>query len=221
MESSAVLLSGGLDSAVLAAAEIDAGRIVRPIHVRAGLAWEDAEAAAIAALLASPPFLDHIHPAVTLSIDMRDIYTSAHWAVQGRAPAYDEPDDTVYLEGRNITLIAKAAVLCATLDVPRLVLGPLAGNPFPDATPDFFEAMARAMTLGLGRRLAIETPFRALHKPDVVRLGARLGVPMALTVSCMQPIGGEHCGRCNKCRERKDAFTEAGVTDPTRYLAEG
>ncbi len=218
MQASAVLLSGGLDSAVLAAAEIDAGRDVWPIHVRAGLAWEDAEAAAIDALLAAPPFAGRAHPVATLSIDMRDVYPSSHWAIEGRAPEYDEPDETVYLEGRNITLIAKAAVLCARLDVPRLVLGPLAGNPFPDATPEFFSTMARAMSLGLAHALAIDTPFRTLHKADVVRLGARLDVPLALTLSCMQPVRGQHCGRCNKCRERQEAFAEAGVEDPTTYL---
>jgi len=218
MQASAVLLSGGLDSAVLAAAEIHAGRDVWPIHVRAGLAWEDAESAAILALLASPPFKGCAHPIARLSVDMRDVYPSSHWAVEGRAPEYDEPDETVYLEGRNITLIAKAAVLCAKLHVARLVLGPLAGNPFPDATPEFFTTMARAMSLGLAHTLAIETPFRALHKSDVVRLGARLNVPLELTLSCMQPVGGQHCGVCNKCRERKEAFDEAGVDDPTMYV---
>ncbi|MEO8484190.1 MAG: 7-cyano-7-deazaguanine synthase [Acidobacteriota bacterium] len=218
MQASAVLLSGGLDSGVLAAAEIDAGRDVWPIHMRAGLAWEDAEFAAITALLAAPPFADRVHPLVSLSIDMRDVYPSSHWAVEGRAPHYDEPDETVYLEGRNITLIAKAAVLCARLGVSRLVLGPLAGNPFPDATPEFFATMARAMSLGLAHSLAIDTPFRALHKADVVRLGARLNLPFELTLSCMQPIGGGHCGKCNKCRERQEAFAEAGVRDPTTYL---
>jgi len=216
-QASAVLLSGGLDSAVLAAAEIDAGRDVLPIHVRAGLAWEAAEAAAIAALLAVPPFAGCAREVVSLSIDMRDVYPSSHWAVAGRAPEYDEPDETVYLEGRNITLIAKAAVLCARLHVPRLVLGPLAGNPFPDATPEFFGTMARAMSLGLDHALTIDTPFRTLHKADVIRLGARLGVPLELTLSCMQPIDGQHCGACNKCRERQEAFVEAGVRDPTIY----
>jgi 7-cyano-7-deazaguanine synthase len=38
-----------------------------------------------------------------------------------------------------------------------------------------------------------------------------------LTLSCMQPVGGSHCGRCSKCRERRDAFLEAGIVDPTKY----
>jgi len=218
MEASAVLLSGGLDSAVLAAAEIDAGRDIWPMHVRAGLAWETAEAGAIERLLAAPPFKRRAHPIRSLALDMRDVYPARHWAVEGRAPAYNEPDDTVYLEGRNITLMAKAAVVCARLGIPRLVLGPLAGNPFPDATPEFFDTMARAMSLGLAHTLTIDAPFRELHKADVIRLGQRLGVPLAITLSCMQPVNGTHCGRCNKCRERHEAFVEAGITDETTYL---
>ena len=97
------------------------------------------------------------------------------------------------------------------------MLGPLAGNPFPDATPRFFETMARALSIGLAWDVAIKTPLAALHKSDVIARGAALGVPFELTLSCMQPVDGMHCGRCSKCRERRDGFLEAGVADPTRY----
>src|SRR5690606_23527361 len=101
---------------------------------------------------------------------------------------------------------------------PRLVLGPLAGNPFPDATPAFFDAMARALSLGLDHRLSIVAPFRSMHKADVIKLGVELGVPLALTMSCNAPIGMRPCGRCNKCRERHDAFLDANVPDETDYV---
>ena len=213
----AVLFSGGLDSAVLLAAERRDREDVWPIHVRAGLAWEDAEARVIEALLTAPPFAGRVRPATTLTMDMRDVYPSAHWALTGRAPAYDTPDEDVYLEGRNIILIAKAAVLCVRLDAGRLVLGPLAGNPFPDATPAFFATMGRALSLGLKRPLEVTAPFANLHKEDVIRLGLELGVPLAGTLSCMSPVNGGHCGRCSKCRERQQAFSAAGVADPTWY----
>ena len=51
-------------------------------------------------------------------------------------------------------LLSKAAVLCAARGINRIAVGPLAGNPFPDATPQFFEAMARALTLGSTTRSA-------------------------------------------------------------------
>jgi 7-cyano-7-deazaguanine synthase len=203
---SCVLFSGGLDSAVLLALERRTYSPVWPIHVRAGLAWEAAEAEAIGRLLATSPFAGRIEPLITLTVDMRDVYPADHWAVRGRPPAYDTPDEDVYLEGRNIVLIAKAAVMCARLGVDRLALGPLAGNPFPDATPEFFAAMSRAMSLGLARPLAIAAPLSALHKEDVVKMGLELGVPLDLTLSCMNPTAGRPCGRCSKCRERDDAM---------------
>jgi 7-cyano-7-deazaguanine synthase len=217
MSASAVLFSGGLDSAVLLAQEIAQSGPAYPIHVRAGLAWETAESRAIARLLAAPPFAERTHPVTSLGVDMRDVYPASHWAVQGRPPAYDTPDEDVYLEGRNIVLIAKAAVLCARLDLSRLLLGPLAGNPFPDATPAFFDAMATAMSHGLDRKLEVVAPFSRLHKEDVIAIGVGLGVPLELTLSCMNPQHDMHCGVCSKCRERQDAFREAEVTDKTEY----
>jgi 7-cyano-7-deazaguanine synthase len=98
-----------------------------------------------------------------------------------------------------------------------LLLGSLAGNPFPDATPDFFAATSRALSLGLDAQISIAAPFAALHKADVIKKGIELGVPLELTLSCMQPKDGRHCGKCSKCRERRDAFREAGVEDLTAY----
>jgi len=217
MSASAVLFSGGLDSAVLVALERKSYAPIWPIHVRAGLAWEDAEARAIARLLYVAPFAGRVEPVATLHVDMRDVYPASHWAVTGHPPAYDTPDEDVYLEGRNIVLTSKAAVLCARLKVERLALGPLAGNPFPDATPEFIAAISRALSLGLGHPLAVVTPLVTMHKEDVVRLGVDLGVPLELTLSCMNPQGDRHCGRCSKCRERIDAFRVAGIADPTDY----
>ena len=93
----------------------------------------------------------------------------------------------MYLIGRNLTLLAKAGVVAARADARRIALGPLAGNPFPDATPAFFAAMAEALSRGLAHAVSIATPFLALHKHQVIELGARLGVPFELTLSCMQP----------------------------------
>jgi len=215
----AVLFSGGLDSAVLLALEAKDGAAVQPIHVRAGLSWEDAEARAIQRVLAAAPFRGSVQPAVTLTVDMRDVYPSSHWAVKGEPPGYDTPDEDVYLEGRNIVLISKAATLCARLGLGTIALGSLNGNPFPDATPEFLQAMARALSLGLGRPFSVVTPLSHLHKEDVVKLGVELHVPLGLTLSCMNPSGEAHCGRCSKCRERHDAFLAAGVEDPTAYAS--
>jgi 7-cyano-7-deazaguanine synthase len=156
---------------------------------------------------------------------MRDVYAATHWAVQGRPPAYHTPDEDVYLPGRNIILLGKAGVYCAAAHLDRVVLGTLAHNPFPDATPEFRAAMARALSLGLAHRLEIDAPYAGTSKADVIRRGLTLGVPFTLTLSCMNPpssavrnpLSAIHCGTCSKCRERHDAFLEAGIADPTDY----
>lgn len=213
----AVLFSAGLDSAVLLAQAAREGPAI-PLHVSVGLAWEHTEFEVATRLLATPPYAN-AQPLVRLSLDMRDIYPASHWAVRGEAPAFDTPDEDVYLEGRNIVLLAKAAVYMAREKLTRVLLGPLAGNPFPDATPEFFSTMQRALATGLNHPIAIDTPFTEMHKGDVIKLGAELGVPFELTLSCMQPVEGRHCGRCSKCRERRDGFAAAGVEDPTEYAA--
>jgi 7-cyano-7-deazaguanine synthase len=212
----AVLFSAGLDSAVLAADALTRGR-VRPIYVGVGFAWEAEERAMAARLFAQPPFAGRIDPLVTLSFDMRDIFPASHWAVRGEPPAFDTPDEDVYIHGRNVILVSKAAVYLSREKISTLLLGTLAGNPFPDATAEFFASMSRALTLGLGAPVAIEAPLAARHKSAVIRRGVALGVPLELTLSCMRPEGGMHCGQCSKCRERRDAFREAAVDDPTAY----
>jgi 7-cyano-7-deazaguanine synthase len=192
---------------------------VQPIYLTSGLAWEAAERAYVQRLLEAEPLRGRTRPFVSLSVDMRDVYAATHWALRGTPPAYHTPDEDVYLPGRNITLLAKAGVFCAASGLSRLVLGTLGHNPFPDATPTFRAAMARALSLGLAHELQVEAPYADLAKADVIRRGAELGVPFELTLSCMQPREPAmvHCGRCSKCRERHDAFVEAGVVDPTTY----
>ena len=235
----AVLISGGLDSAVLLAEEAADGH-VQPIYVSVGLAWERAEHAVLGKLLGAEPLgvaTGRVRPLVSLTVDMRDVYPAGHWAIEGHAPGYRTPDEDVYLPGRNVILLGKAGVYCAASHIDRLVLGTLAHNPFPDATPAFRSAMAQALSLGLAHPLTIDAPYRAVGKADVIRRGVALGVPLQLTLSCMKPVQNPgtdlrvrhgdpsptivHCGTCSKCRERHDAFLEAGVVDPTEYANRG
>ena len=174
---SAVLFSGGLDSAVLLADAAAAGQPVVALYVRVGFAWEAEERAMAARLFESPPFAGRVE-LVDLSFDMGDTFPPAHWAMRGTPPAFDTPDEDVFLDGRNIILLSKAAVYMArrcagvTDATVTLMLGPLEGNPFPDATPQFFAAMAAALSRGLALPIAIRTPFVAMRKAE-----RRIGTP--------------------------------------------
>jgi 7-cyano-7-deazaguanine synthase len=210
-----VLCSGGLDSVVLL---VDlarrTGRAV-PVFVRAGHPWEDAERAALGR------FLDavgesRIDPIRELALPMADVY-GAHWSITGQgSPGWDAPDDAVELRGRNLVLLAKALVAAAVAGWPTVAIGSLAGNPFPDATPEFFAAIAATASAAVRAELTVVAPYRELSKADVIRAGAAL--PLELTLSCLHPTAdGRHCGACNKCRERVEAFAAAGVPDRTAY----
>src|SRR4029453_12865002 len=126
-ENYSVLFSAGLDSAVLAADALTRGP-VRPIHVSVGFAWEAEERAMAARLFAAPPFAGRIDPLVPLTFDMRDVFPASHWAVRGEPPAFDTPDEDVYIHGRNVILASKAAVYLSRERIAQLLIGTLAGN---------------------------------------------------------------------------------------------
>ena len=216
-----MLFSAGLDSAVLLAhaAHESPDAVIHPIYVSTGLAWEREERAMAERYLTALASTAAIQPLASLTVDMRDVYPSSHWAIRGEPPGYDTPDEDVYLDGRNIVLLSKASVFMARQRIPRIMIGPLAGNPFPDATAVFFETMGRALSIGLDAPITIDAPFVSMKKADVIRLGRALGVPFELTLSCMQPNDGRHCGRCSKCRERIEAFREVGAEDPAKYAS--
>jgi 7-cyano-7-deazaguanine synthase len=144
VEKISVLASGGLDSSALIAKLAD-GAEVYPIYVRCGFAWEDMELAGLQS------FIDALHhrnvmPTTVLSAPTAVLYGD-HWSVTGaRVPAADEPDENTYLPGRNILLISLAAIWCSTHGVSRIAIGSLGGNPFPDATPEFFDTFARVLS---------------------------------------------------------------------------
>ena len=213
---SVVLCSGGLDSAVLAAHESEKF-LVQPIYVTGGLAWESVERQYLDRLLSTPKFASGVRPILEIQCLTTDVYSPKHWAIQGTPPAYDTPDEDVYLPGRNILLLSKVAVYCALNNINRIAVGPLAGNPFADATPEFFLALADVLSMGLEKPIEIATPFLTLRKVDVINLGTTLNVPWSATISCMNPTQGIHCGRCSKCRERLQAFELVGIPDPADY----
>lgn len=212
----AVLVSGGLDSAVLLAEAVRAYPVVFPVYVRVGSVWEDVEEDHLRRFLAAVA-APGLKPLVGLEQPVRDVYGD-HWSMTGRGvPGADTPDDAVFLPGRNLLLLAKPLVWCLLNRVPELATAPLKSNPFPDATPAFYDGLAALAGRAVGGTVRVLRPYAdlGLHKVDVLRRGA--GLPLAATFSCIRPAGGRHCGRCNKCAERRAGFRDAGIPDPTKY----
>ena len=132
---------------------------------------------------------------------------------------YDAPSmAATVVPNRNGTFIMAAAGIAQTLGLDRVVTAVHAGDHhlYPDCRPDFLAHLEAAVYLGTGATVRLHAPFTHWSKTDIVRAGRDAGAPFHLTWSCYQG-GAEHCGVCGTCRERRQAFTLAGVPDPTTY----
>lgn len=131
---------------------------------------------------------------------------------------------------RNAIMLSVATAHAIMQGCDAVAAGMHGGDHFiyPDCRPDFVQMFSRAMGLanegfshgrgGVDGRFYIDAPFLFYTKAQIVDLGSRLRVPYELTWSCYK--GGDiHCGACGTCYERREAFTVAGVPDPTTYEA--
>ena len=213
----AVLISGGLDSAILLGELLGRHPAVQPLYVRNRLSWEKVELKHLRRFLkaiARP----QLQPLQVLDLPVGDLYGN-HWSITGQdVPDAESPDEAVFLPGRNVLLLAKALLWCHLHAIPQLALGVLGSNPFPDAGSAFFSAFQKAVNLAVGGKVRVERPYASLSKVEVMRRGRDL--PLALTFSCIKPVAGRHCGHCNKCAERQHAFVQAGMVDGTPYYSE-
>jgi len=217
VQATGILLSGGLDSAILLVQLLAHGWQVRPFYVRTGCNWQAEEIAAVRGLLGQlgqPRLLD----LVEVEMPVADLYPD-HWSLTGRAvPDDHSPDEAVFLPGRNPLLLLKPTLWCAMHGVSRLALATLAANPFDDAKPEFFARFEAMIQWATGCDVRIVRPFELLSKRCVMQLGR--DTPLELTFSCIAPVAGQHCGHCNKCAERAAAFQHVSDGDPTRYASD-
>jgi len=210
----AVLYSGGIDSAVLLAEALQLYPAVHPLYIRTGMLWEDVELTYVRRFLEAV-HTPRLHPLKILDQPIADVYGN-HWSVTGRdVPDEKSPDEAVFLPGRNVLLLAKALLWCRLNNIPEIAMAPLAANPFPDATPAFFSSFTSAVNMAVEGNMTVLRPYAKLSKTQVIERVK--GVPLEHTFSCIRPVDGEHCGKCNKCAERQSAFRAARMMDPTRY----
>jgi len=121
----------------------------------------------------------------------------------------------LYLPGRNVLLVSLAAISFIQRGISTFALGVLRSNSFGDSTPRFFSNLTSCLSQSLGVKVKIITPLSRLSKVDVIKSARE--VALGLTFSCINPVRGNHCGRCYKCTERRKSFTKASVVDPTKY----
>ena len=119
---------------------------------------------------------------------------------------------------RNGIMLAIATGIAESHGLKRVYIANHGGDHaiYPDCRPEFIRAMDGAATAGTFVNVRIEAPYTNITKADIVRRGTALDIDYSKTWSCYK--GADlHCGKCGTCVERKEAFQEAGVNDPTKY----
>jgi 7-cyano-7-deazaguanine synthase len=228
-----VLLSGGMDSAVVLAIAREQGYAAHALSVRYGQRHTSELDAADRVARA----LDAVAHK-TVSVDLRSIGGSAltdtdiavpddsdGHAIGAAAPPGMIP--VTYVPARNTIMLSLALGWAEVLGSADLFCGVNAVDysGYPDCRPEFIEAFERLANVATkagveGAGFRVHAPLLRMSKAGIVREGLRLGVDFGLTVSCYQADAeGRACGHCDACRLRADGFAAAGVADPTRYRA--
>ena len=140
--------------------------------------------------------------------------------------SYDDLPEGIsptYVPFRNGQLLSRVAgIASADEEAQAIYFGAHAEDAanwaYPDCTPEFIGAMANAIYIGTYFKIRLMAPLMSLVKHEIITLGESLGVPWDATWSCY--VGGtKQCGKCSTCLSRREGFTDAGIKDPTEYLA--
>ena len=212
-EKCVVILSGGPDSTTVAywakkqgyqtqALTFNYGQIAQK---EIGYAVKTAERLGIPIKIIDISSLKEIYAGVTSLID-RDIPMTAD---------FSQP---IIVPFRNGIFLSIAVAYAASIGASRIFCGAhRSDEPFyPDCRREFYRAFETAAKLGTEQDIPIESPFSDLPKSEIIKEGARLGVPFRDTWSCYLNEA-KHCRKCESCTNRKRAFKEAGILDPTEY----
>ena len=221
-----VLLSGGMDSATVAAIARADGFDVYALSFSYGQRHA-AELAAARRVAAAVGAVGH----EIMTIDLRAFGGSALTA-DIDVPK-DRPLDTIgeavpvtYVPARNTIFLSFALAWAETLGAQDIFIGAnaLDYSGYPDCRPEYIEAFERLANLATragdeGRPFRVRAPLLSLGKREIVERGRALGVDFGVTLTCYDPSpDGAACGRCDACRLRLKGFTEAGMPDPARYV---
>jgi 7-cyano-7-deazaguanine synthase len=221
MKKAVVLLSGGMDSAVVLAIAREQGFAVHALSVRYGQRHTSELEAAdrVASVLGA---VEH----KTVAVDLRAFGGSALTDEIEVPEAGGAGIPVTYVPARNTIMLSLALGWAEVLGANDLFCGVNAVDysGYPDCRPEFVEAFERLANVATkagveGAGIRVHAPLLRMGKDTIVREGVRLGVDFSATVSCYRADpAGRACGHCDACRLRADGFAAAGVPDPTRYV---
>jgi 7-cyano-7-deazaguanine synthase len=208
-----IVLSGGPDSATVAYWAKAQGYQIYPITFNYGqIALKESESAKkIAEKLGTTTKI------IDLSA-LKEIFSSVTSLCNTDIPLTAEFSAPIIVPFRNAIFLSAAVAYAVAIGANMIFYGAQGSDePFyPDCRREFYEAFEKAAKLGACQEITIQAPFSGKRKSDLFKAGAELRVPFELTWSCYLDRS-KHCGKCESCNNRKKAFQEAGVADPTKY----
>lgn len=227
MKKTVLIYSGGLDSTVLLYdLAVRQSRAVFALSIDYGQRHrhELAHAAHIVELLNNEalPAKPVQHHVLDLS-NMRPLLKGSSQTDNGVSVPHghyaEESMKLTVVPNRNMVMLSLATAWAISEKADDVAYAAHAGDHaiYPDCRPAFRDAMNSAMHKADWHLVNLNTPYIGMTKADIVRHGAKLGVPFKITYSCYEGEAFKHCGKCGTCTERIEAFALAGVIDPTEY----
>jgi len=225
MSRAVALLSGGLDSTTVLAMALEAADSVTALS----FVYGQRHGRELDSALAVAAHYGVEHVVTTLDLGMFDS-SLTRWdqdiPTERETGRMADEIPSTYVPARNLIMLSVAAGLCESIGADRIYIGANAVDysGYPDCRPEYIRAfenmanLATRMSVEGIRRIRIHAPLLYLSKAEIICKGAALGVDFSVTHSCYDPSPeGLACGRCDSCRLRRKGFSEAGMTDPTRY----
>ena len=208
-----VVLSGGLDSAVVAYWVKKQGYELSAITFKYGqIATKETDSAQKIA-----EQLGAFIKVIDLS-SLKEVFGEVTSLCNADIPITSRFSQPIIVPFRNAIFLSVAVSYASSICADKIFYGAQGSDePFyPDCRREFYKAFETAACLGTGSEVSIEAPFSNRPKSEIIKIGAELGVPFELTWSCYRN-DLKHCGKCESCLNRKKAFKEAGLSDPTEY----
>ncbi len=222
--SAVVLLSGGLDSMVTAGIARELGFELHALTIDYGQR-HSREIEAARSIAAKIGVRNHI----LLPLDLR-VFGGSALTDQIDVPktGVDEGIPVTYVPARNLVFLSLTVACAEALGASDIFIGvnALDYSGYPDCRPEFIASFAETARLGTkagveGLPFRINAPLQHMTKADIAGECHRLGLDPVWSWSCYDPTDdGLACGLCDSCRLRRKGFSEAGLTDNTRYAAE-
>jgi len=218
-----ILLSGGLDSATVAAIARDSGFDISAITFSYGQR-HDIEIASSRRIAEFFNITDHRIIQIPSDI-FRSALTDRSIDVPKNTASINGTIPPTYVPARNILFLSYALAYAESISASDIFIGAncMDYSGYPDCRPEFFEAFQKMADTGTktginGKPIRITAPLLKMKKSEIIKTGLALGVDFSMTISCYDPDkDGRSCGRCDSCQLRIRGFSEAAVSDPTAY----